>query len=84
MLKMKISDISINSLSNYSVIMREIKKHLRNEIKEQTVRNNAYAAILNDEKNDEMKIIISHASKKQRVNIINEFKSIYKPNKKSC
>ena len=69
MLKMKINDVFINSLSNYSVIIREVKKHLRNEIKKRTIKNNAFNAILNDEKNDKIKIIISHASKKQRINI---------------
>ena len=84
MLKMKISDVSINSFSNYSVIIREVKKHLRNEIKKRTVRNNAFNAILNDEKNDKMKIIILHASKKQRINIKKKFKSINKSIKQSC
>ena len=84
MLKMKISDVFINLLSNYSVIIREVKKHLRNEIKKRTVRNNAFNAILNDEKNDEMKIVISHASKKQRINIRGKFRSINKLIKRSC
>ena len=81
---MKISDVSINSLSNYSIIIREIRKHLRNEIKKRIIKNNAFNAILNDEKNDEMKIIISHASKKQRVNIRKKFKSTNKSIKRSC
>ena len=84
MLKIKISDVFINSLSNYSVIIRKVKKHLRNEIKKRVVRNNAFNAILNDEKNDKMKIVVSHASKKQRINIRKEFRSINKSIKRSC
>ena len=48
------------------------------------MKKNAYAVILNNKKNDKIKIIISHASKKQRVNIINKFQSTNKQNKKLC
>ena len=84
MLKMKISDVFINLLSNYSVIIRKVKNHLRNEIKKRTIKNNAFNAILNDEKNDEVKIVISHASKKQRINIRKKSKSTNKLIKRSC
>ena len=84
MLKMKISDTSINLLSNYPVIIRKVRKYLRNEIKKQTIKNNAFNAILNDEENDEVKIVISHASKKQRINIRKKSKSINKSIKRSC
>ena len=53
-------------------------------MKKQTIQNNAYAVILNDEKNDKMKIMTSHVFKKQRVNIMNETRSFNKKIKKSC
>ena len=73
MLQIKINNIFINPLLNYSVIIRKIKKHFWNKIK-----SNAYATILSDEKNNKIKIIISHVSKKQCVNIIKKFKLINK------
>ena len=72
MLKMRSTDPLLNSLANYPTILREMKKHLREGVKERVVRGNVYKTILQEEDNDGVENIEEKTPKRQRANILGD------------
>ena len=73
MLKMRSTNLLLNSLANYPTILREIKNHLRKSVKKQLVCENAYKAILQEEDNNEVEDITEKVPKQQQANILRNF-----------
>ena len=61
MLKTKANDSVLNHFSTYPTVLREIREHLRDGVRDRTVRGNAFAAIADDQEDDGVEKAASHA-----------------------